>query len=88
MIYLLHDKLSSLKLWNGMKGSTAVYNVDISSFQIQFSAKRLRRDFGAPCSFSDRNVADAKDGYIECVPYEDKTFDLTKSELEKGVQVS
>ena len=44
--------------------------------------------FGAPCEFKDRNVADAKDGYIECTSYKDKTYDLKKIELDKGTQVS
>jgi hypothetical protein len=48
---------------------------------------RKRREFGAPCTFTDRNVADAKDGYIECTAYEDKTFDLKKIELDKATQV-
>lgn len=52
------------------------------------SVQRVRREFGAPVSFSDRNSGDVKDGYIECTPYEDKTFDLKRMELDKGIQVS
>jgi hypothetical protein len=51
------------------------------------SAQRVRREFGAPVSFSDRNAGDVKDGYIECAPYEDKAFDLKRMELDKGTQV-
>lgn len=54
--------------------------------QIKVSVKRLRREFGAPCEFKDRNATDAKDGFIECTPYEDKSFDLRKTELTKSVQ--
>lgn len=50
--------------------------------------RRKRREFGAPCLFEDRNVGDAKDGYVECTPFEDKMFDLRQSQLEKGTQVS
>ena len=50
-------------------------------------AQRRRREFGAPCKFTDRNVADAKDGYIECTAYEDKTFELRRMELDKDIQV-
>ncbi|CAH1773609.1 unnamed protein product [Owenia fusiformis] len=53
---------------------------------ISISVKRLRREFGAPVKFTDRNVADAKDGYIECTPYEDKTPDVKKVELTKSIQ--
>ena len=56
--------------------------------QIKVSVKRKRKEFGAPCEFTDRNVADAKDGYIECTSYKDKTFDLQTVELDKGTQVS
>ena len=54
---------------------------------MKVSVKRKRREFGAPCEFKDRNVADAKDGYIECTSYKDKTFDLQTMELDKGTQV-
>lgn len=54
--------------------------------RLKVSVRRQRREFGAPCNFSDRNVADAKDGYIECTSYKDKTYDLNKLELDKGTQ--
>lgn len=54
--------------------------------RIKVSVKRKRNEFGAPCEFTDRNVSDAKDGYIECVSYKDKTFDLQTVELDKGTQ--
>jgi hypothetical protein len=55
--------------------------------KIKVSVKRIRKDFGAPAMFKDRNVADAKDGYVECAQYDDKTFDLKKKELDKSTQV-
>ena len=48
---------------------------------------RKRREFGAPVYFSDRNVADAKDGLVECPSYEDENYSLEKKELDKAVQV-
>lgn len=54
---------------------------------MKVSVKRIRKEFGAPYKFKDRNVGDAKDGYVECVPFEDRTFDLKKMELDKGTQV-
>ena len=51
------------------------------------SVRRARREFGAPIYFSDRNVADAKDGYMECTAYKDSNYDLKKLELDKGTQV-
>ncbi|KAL4236475.1 WD repeat-containing protein 63 [Mactra antiquata] len=54
--------------------------------RMKVSVRRKRRLFGAPCEFKDRNVGDAKDGYIECTSYKDKTYDLNKIELDKGTQ--
>lgn len=54
--------------------------------QVKVTVKRVRKEFGTPIEFTDRNVGDAKDAYIECTSYEDKTFDLNKIELDKGTQ--
>ncbi|XP_052258483.1 dynein axonemal intermediate chain 3-like isoform X6 [Dreissena polymorpha] len=54
--------------------------------RLKVSVRRKRKLFGAPCKFTDRNVGDAKDGYVECTSYKDKTFDLQKIELDKGIQ--
>jgi len=64
------------------------YHTPVVCVQLKVSVRRKRREFGAPCEFKDRNVADAKDGYIECTSFKDKTFDLQKLELDKGTQVS
>lgn len=55
--------------------------------QVKVSVKRVRREFGAPANFSDRNVSDAKDAYIECTSYEDRSFDVKKEELDMSTQV-
>ena len=38
-------------------------------------------------TFGDRNVSDAKDGFIECPSYEDDSYGLLKKELDKSIQV-
>jgi len=38
-------------------------------------------------AFSDRNVSDAKDGFVECPSYDDDGYGLLKKELDKGIQV-
>lgn len=38
-------------------------------------------------TFTDRNVSDAKDGFVECPSYEDDSYGLLKKELDKGIQV-
>ncbi|BFY99788.1 hypothetical protein BsWGS_02828 [Bradybaena similaris] len=54
--------------------------------KMKVSIKRIRREFGEPLSFGDRNVGDVKDGAVECSGYEDKTFELDRIELDKSVQ--
>lgn len=54
---------------------------------ISQSIVRLRRDFGAPITFKDRNVGDAKDAYIECAAYEDPSYDVVKVEQDCAIQV-
>ncbi|CAC5422765.1 WD repeat-containing protein 63 [Mytilus coruscus] len=61
-------------------------NVVENRRRIKVSVRRIRKEFGGPANFSDRNVADAKDGYIECKGYDDRTFDLKKLELDKSTQ--
>ncbi|KAF6028504.1 WDR63 [Bugula neritina] len=53
---------------------------------ISQSIVRVRKDFGAPVTFKDRNVGDAKDAYIECTAYEDASFDVVKIEQDCATQ--
>ena len=59
-----------------------------NSLQLAITVQRTRRNFGAPIEFKDRNVADAKDSYMQCDSYEDRTFDLKRMELTTGTQVN
>lgn len=56
--------------------------------QLVMSVKRIRREFGASCMFSDRNADKIKDGIIDCPAYEEKSFDVKRMELDRGTQVS
>lgn len=72
-----------------MIGSLIVVLSSLTTFfQIKVSVKRVRREFGAPYKFKDRNVADAKDGCIDCTSFDDRAFDLKKMELDKSIQVT
>ena len=51
------------------------------------SVKRIRREFGAACTLSDRQADKLKDGIIDCPAYEEKSFDLKRMELDRGIQV-
>ncbi|XP_072918615.1 dynein axonemal intermediate chain 3 [Hemitrygon akajei] len=54
--------------------------------KMKFMVSRIRRQFGAPVTLSDWNVADAKDGYVECASYQDKNFSIRKLERDIGIQ--
>ncbi|KAJ1171321.1 hypothetical protein NDU88_003184 [Pleurodeles waltl] len=55
--------------------------------KIKYMVSRIRKEFGAPISFSDQNASSAKDGYIECTSYEDKRFSIAMKERDTGIQV-
>ncbi|NWI50354.1 WDR63 protein, partial [Calyptomena viridis] len=55
--------------------------------KIKFKISRVRRKFGAPITFTDKNASDEKDGYVECTSYEDKTFSIKMLERDVGVQM-
>ncbi|KAI8920867.1 WD40-repeat-containing domain protein [Powellomyces hirtus] len=50
---------------------------------LNIQVTRRRRHFGAQCKFGDR---DAHDGYSECKPYKDPTYDISRMELSQAVQ--
>ncbi|XP_071799358.1 dynein axonemal intermediate chain 3-like isoform X2 [Asterias amurensis] len=54
--------------------------------KIQMTIQRVRRDFGAPIKFTDRNADDVKDGFIECSSFEDKSYNVKKMEMDFGTQ--
>ncbi|CAB1323949.1 unnamed protein product [Coregonus sp. 'balchen'] len=54
--------------------------------RLKYRISRVRREFGAPIFFSERNATETKDGFIECTPYQDKNFSLKQMERHTGVQ--
>ncbi|NWZ33944.1 WDR63 protein, partial [Brachypodius atriceps] len=54
--------------------------------KIKYKISRVRRRFGAPITFSDRNASDEKDSYAECTAYEDNTFSIKMLERDAGLQ--
>ncbi|NWX29707.1 WDR63 protein, partial [Notiomystis cincta] len=54
--------------------------------KIKYKISRVRRKFGAPITFTDRNASDEKDCYAECTAYEDTTFSIKMLERDVGVQ--
>ncbi|NXG03434.1 WDR63 protein, partial [Sakesphorus luctuosus] len=55
--------------------------------KIKYKISRVRRKFGAPIAFTDKNASHDKDYYVECTSYEDKTFSIQILERDVGVQV-
>ncbi|NXA95377.1 WDR63 protein, partial [Melanocharis versteri] len=55
--------------------------------KIRYKISRVRRKFGAPITFTDKNASDDKDSYAECTAYEDDTFSIKMLERHVGVQM-
>ncbi|XP_049588016.1 dynein axonemal intermediate chain 3 isoform X2 [Syngnathus scovelli] len=51
-----------------------------------YKFSRARREFGSPLSLSDRNVADVKDGNVECLSYQDRRFNIKLLQRDCAVQ--
>lgn len=54
--------------------------------QLSYKFSRVRKKFGVPVCFSDRNTADAKDGYLECASYQDSRFSIKRLQRDCGMQ--
>lgn len=54
--------------------------------QLKYKISRIRREFGAPVIFSDRNAVETRDGFMECASYQDKSFSLKEMERSSGTQ--
>ncbi|GAA6221340.1 WD repeat-containing protein 63 [Lates japonicus] len=54
--------------------------------KLWYKFSRVRRKFGVPACFSDRNTADAKDGYLECASYQDSRFSIKQMQRDCGTQ--
>lgn len=54
--------------------------------QLLYKFSRVRRKFGVPVCFSDRNTADAKDDYLECASYQDSRFSIKQMQRDCGMQ--
>ena len=51
--------------------------------------ERQRRNFGAPCQFSDCNAGDQKQkNVVECTAYQDQSSSIKKMEQNTGTQVA
>ncbi|KAM6326985.1 LOW QUALITY PROTEIN: dynein axonemal intermediate chain 3 [Podargus strigoides] len=55
--------------------------------KIKYIISRVRRKFGAPITFTDKNASQVKDSYIECLSYQDKKFSIKMLEKDVGIQM-
>ncbi|NWX42563.1 WDR63 protein, partial [Steatornis caripensis] len=55
--------------------------------KIKYMITRVRRKFGAPIMFTDKNASHVKGNYIECMSYQDKTFSIKMLEKDVGIQM-
>ncbi|NXY50316.1 WDR63 protein, partial [Ceuthmochares aereus] len=55
--------------------------------KIKYMISRVRRMFGAPITFSDKNASEVKDSYVECTSYQDKAFSIPVLEKDVGIQM-
>ncbi|XP_056212523.1 dynein axonemal intermediate chain 3 isoform X3 [Falco biarmicus] len=55
--------------------------------KIKYMISRVRRKFGAPITFTDKNASHVKDSYIECMSYQEKTFSIKMLEKDVGIQM-
>ncbi|KAF1441168.1 DNAI3 protein, partial [Pygoscelis papua] len=62
-------------------------SVKDTATKIKYMISRVRRKFGAPITFTDKNASHVKDSYIECTSYQDKTFSIKMLEKDVGVQM-
>ncbi|XP_058494774.1 dynein axonemal intermediate chain 3 [Solea solea] len=65
--------------------------IDEESFKetrekLWYKFSRMRRKFGAPVCFFDRNTADVRDGYLECASYQDSRFSIKQMRRDCGMQ--
>ncbi|KFV43017.1 WD repeat-containing protein 63, partial [Gavia stellata] len=61
-------------------------SVKDTATKIKYMISRVRRKFGAPILFTDKNASHVKDSYVECTSYQDKTFSIKMLEKDVGVQ--
>ncbi|XP_070765575.1 dynein axonemal intermediate chain 3 [Enoplosus armatus] len=82
------NKTSEPKQWISLGSEQEIdkESTKETSEKVCFKFSRGRRKFGAPVCFSDRNAADAKDGYLECASYQDSRFSIKQMQRDCGIQ--
>uniref|UniRef100_A0A4W5K6L2 Dynein axonemal intermediate chain 3 n=1 Tax=Hucho hucho TaxID=62062 RepID=A0A4W5K6L2_9TELE len=80
------QKTSEPQPWISLGSEQEIEEESVTDSRPRYRISRVRREFGAPIFFSDRNAMETKDGFLECTPYQDKNFSLKQMERHTGVQ--
>uniref|UniRef100_A0A8C7FYT7 Dynein axonemal intermediate chain 3 n=1 Tax=Oncorhynchus kisutch TaxID=8019 RepID=A0A8C7FYT7_ONCKI len=80
------QKTSEPQPWISLGSEQEIEEESVTDSRPRYRISRVRREFGSPIFFSDRNAMETKDGFIECTPYQDKNFSLKQMERHTGVQ--
>ncbi|XP_067997278.1 dynein axonemal intermediate chain 3 isoform X1 [Melanerpes formicivorus] len=62
-------------------------SVKESAPKIKYMVSQVRRNFGAPIEFTDRNASCTAGSYVEYTSYQDQTFSIKMLEKDMGVQM-
>ncbi|XP_039984181.1 dynein intermediate chain 3, axonemal isoform X2 [Xiphias gladius] len=82
------NKTPEPKRWISLGSELEIEEESVKETREKLSYKfsRVRKKFGVPVCFSDRNTADAKDGYLECASYQDSRFSIKRLQRDCGMQ--
>uniref|UniRef100_A0A8C3K9N7 WD repeat domain 63 n=1 Tax=Calidris pygmaea TaxID=425635 RepID=A0A8C3K9N7_9CHAR len=75
------------KPWVSLGSEKEVEEESVKDTAIKYRISRVRRKFGAPITFTDKNASHVKDSYIECTSYQDKAFSIKMLEKNVGIQM-
>ncbi|XP_054871078.1 dynein axonemal intermediate chain 3 isoform X2 [Amphiprion ocellaris] len=82
------SKTPQPKLWISLGSEQEIDEESVTETRQKLCYKfsRVRRKFGVPVCFSDRNTAAAKDSYLECASYQDSRFSIKQMQRDCGMQ--
>ncbi|XP_047443492.1 dynein axonemal intermediate chain 3 [Mugil cephalus] len=82
------DKSSEPKHWISLGSEQEIDEESAKETRkkLWYRFSRVRRKFGAPVCFSDRNTADAKDSHLKCASYQDSRFSIKQMQRDCGMQ--
>ncbi|XP_067452451.1 dynein axonemal intermediate chain 3 [Thunnus thynnus] len=84
----VNNKTPEPKQWISLGSEQEIEEESVKETRekLRYKFSRIRRKFGVPVCFSDRNTADAKDGYLECASYQDSRFSIKQMQRDCGMQ--